>query len=109
MCSRRVSAFEKCSQLGRRLELRNGVQLLERRGERVRQAPHGPRHELLMLRIEVAIMHDTGQVLGYLKFSLDEGSVDDELRGLTRKLACASGFDLPTHRFEVALHAVYPN
>ena len=28
--SRRVSAFEKCSQLGRRSELRNGIEFLER-------------------------------------------------------------------------------
>src|SRR5229473_2842780 len=33
-------------------KLRNGVQLLECRCERVRQAPHGPRRELLMLGIE---------------------------------------------------------
>ncbi len=104
--SRRVNAQQKCSQLCRRMELRNGIQLLERRRERVRKAPHGPRRELLMLWIEVAIMHDAGQVPGYLKFSFDERSIDDELFRFIRKLACAPGFNLPAHRFEVSLHAV---
>ncbi len=62
-----------------------------------------------MLRIEVVIMHHSRQVLGYFKFSLDEGSIDDELRGFIRKLACAPGFNLPAHRLEVALHAVHPH
>ena len=31
-------------------------------------------------------MHDSGQVLGDLKFSLDEGPINHELRGLIRKL-----------------------
>ncbi len=101
-----VNAFKKCSQLGRRPELRNGFQFLEGQGERVRQAPHSPRRELLMLGIEVASMHDAGQVPGYFKFSLNEGSIDDELRGFIRKLAYAPGFNLPAHRFKVPLHAV---
>jgi integrase len=71
--SRRVDTFEKCSQLGRRPELRNGFQFLEGRGERIRQAPHRPRGELLMLRIEVghflrhsyrAWLDETGAPLG---------------------------------------------
>ena len=28
------------------------------------------------------MVHDSGQVPGHLKFSLDEGPIDDELRGL---------------------------
>src|SRR5216684_7883494 len=35
-CSRRLNAFKKCSQFGRRPELRNSFQFLECRGERVR-------------------------------------------------------------------------
>ncbi len=60
-----------------------------------------------MLGIKVAITHDTGQVPGYLNFSFHEGSTDDEPRGFVRKLACAPSFDLPTHWFEVPLHAVH--
>src|SRR6266481_3213778 len=101
--------YTECSQPSGRPKLRNGFQFLEGRGERVRQAPHSPRRELLMLRIEVVIMHHSRQVLGYFKFSLDEGSIDDELRGFIRKLACAPGFNLPAHRLEVALHAVHPH
>src|SRR5260370_31270766 len=36
-------------------ELRDGVELLECRGECVRQAPHRPRLEILKMRIEVAV------------------------------------------------------
>ena len=59
-------------------ELWHSFQFLEGRCERVREAPHRPRRELLMLGIEVAIMYDASQVPGYLKFSLDEGSIDDD-------------------------------
>jgi hypothetical protein len=52
------------------------------------------------------IVHNSGQVLGYLKLSLDEGPIDDELCSFIRKLACAPGFNLPAHGFEVVLHAV---
>ena len=53
------------------------------------------------------MVHDSGQVLGYLKFSLDEDPIDDELRGLIRKLGCTPSLDLPAHRLEVPLHAVH--
>ena len=104
--SRHVNAFKKGSQLGRRSELRNGFQSLEGRRERVRQAPHLPRRELLILRIEVVIVHHSGQVLGCLKFSLDECPINYELRGFIRKLAAAPSLDLPAHRLEAALQAV---
>jgi len=51
---------EKFSQLGRGLELRNGIELFESAGEGVRQASPGSRRELRVLRIEVQTM-DLGQ------------------------------------------------
>src|SRR5437667_2683410 len=74
--SRSGNAFEKCSQLGRRPEVRNGFQFLVGRGESVRQAPQSPRRELLVLGIEVAMVHHSGQVLGHFKFPFDEGPID---------------------------------
>ncbi len=78
-CSRHVNAFKKCSQLGRRPELRNGFEFLESRGKRVRQAPHSPRRELLVLGIDVAMVHHSGQVLGHLKFRPLGQSPEDDL------------------------------
>jgi len=52
------------------------------------------------------IVHDSGHVLRDVKFSLDEGPINDELRRLIRKLSCAPGFNLPAHWFEIPLHAV---
>src|SRR5260370_30397644 len=85
---------------------RNGWQFVERGGERVGQAPQRSRSELLDPRVEIRVMNVPGQVPGYLKFSFDEGSIDDDLRGFVRKLSCVPSFDLPAHRFEVPLHAV---
>lgn len=102
-----MNALKKCSQLGCRPKLGNGLQFLEGRGERARQAPHGSRCELLVLRIEVVIVHDSSQVLGYLKFSLDERSIDDQLRALIGKARPFPCFDLLPHWLEVPLHAVH--
>ena len=109
MRSRRMNAFEKCSLLGHRPELRNRFQLLEGRRECVRQAPHRSRCELLVLGIEVATMHCSSQVSRYLQIPLDESAIDDEFRCFIRKVACPPSLDLPAHRLEVALHAVDAN
>jgi hypothetical protein len=63
--------------------------------------------ELLMLRIKIVIGHDSRQMFGDLKFSLDEGPIDDELRGPIREACYLPGLDLLPHRLEVALHAVH--
>jgi hypothetical protein len=34
------------------------------------------------------IVHDSGQVHGHLNFSLDEGPIDDEFRGLRQASTC---------------------
>ncbi len=55
------------------------------------------------------LLHDSRQMFGDLKFSLDEGPIDDELRDPIRKACYLPGLDLLPHRFEVPLHAVYSN
>ena len=81
-----MSSLKKCSKFCRRLELGNGVKFLKGACKGVGQAPHRPRCELLVLRIEVPTVDYSGQVSGNLQFSLDERSINDELRGLVRKL-----------------------
>jgi len=46
-------------------------------------------------------------MFGDLKFSLDEGPIDDQLRGPIREACDLPGLDLLPHRLEVALHAVH--
>ena len=59
-----------------------------------------------MLRLEVVIVHHPRQMAGDFELSLDESPIDSELRGFIGQLACAPSIHLPSHRFEVALHAV---
>ena len=61
-----------------RAEPRNAFQFLHGRGKRVGQAPHRPRCELLVLRIEIAIVHDSGEVFGHLQVSLDKSLLSSE-------------------------------
>ena len=77
--SLREPAVEKFSKFGCRPELRNGIQVLERRGERVREASDGSRFELLILRFEVKIVHGTSQVFRGFEFALHEGLIDNQL------------------------------
>jgi hypothetical protein len=53
--------------------------------------------------------HDSGQVLGHLKSSPDEGQIDDEFRSFIRKLSRPPSVNLSTDRLELALHAVHPD
>src|SRR2546428_14106325 len=73
-------AHEKRTELRRRFELRNGVELFERRGEGVRKAPPGARSELLILRIEIQVVHAPREMLRRFKRLFDEGLVNHELR-----------------------------
>ncbi len=60
-------------------ELRNRIEFLERRCERIRQAPHGSGLELLVLRIEVEFVNPPRQMLRDLQISLDECAVYRQL------------------------------
>ena len=52
------------------------------------------------------ILHNSGQLLGRLQFTFDEGAINDQLRYFIRKLSRAPDLDLSPHRFEITLHAV---
>src|SRR2546425_9334644 len=82
-----VEAVQERPQFRRGLELRDGVEFLERRGEGVRQAPHRSRLEFLQRRIEIPIVDDSGQVFWHLQLAFDECLVDDQLRCYVRDLA----------------------
>src|SRR5207244_10382279 len=67
-----LRGFQKRSEFGRGLELRDGIEFLEGRGEGVGEAPHGPGRELLKLRVEVEVVDFARQVLGCVQFLFDE-------------------------------------
>src|SRR5215469_6254187 len=67
----------------------DGLQILERAGEGIGQAPHGPWLELLMHGLKVQVMHSPCQVLGKARFLLDEGLVDEQL-GRSRRTTAAT-------------------
>src|SRR6266852_2476239 len=60
----REPLFQESAQFRRCLELRDRVELLESRRERVGQTPQCPRPELFILRLEVEVVHPPSQVLG---------------------------------------------
>src|ERR1051325_3149511 len=70
-------ALQKSGQLGRSLELRNGVELFECRGESVGEAPQRAALKLLVLRVEVQVMNRLRQMPRHLQVGLDERAVDD--------------------------------
>ncbi len=80
--SRRVNALKKCSQPSGGPKLRNSFQFLEDRSEHVRYTPHCTRRELLMLRIEVVIVHGSGQMLWDIQLAIHKGPGDEKLQSL---------------------------
>lgn len=64
--------FQKSTEFSRRPELRNRIQVLERRSEGVRRPPYCPRFEFVVQRIEIQIVHTTPQMPRNLQFAFDE-------------------------------------
>jgi hypothetical protein len=77
--------LQKLSQLRGRLELRNSLQVLEGRSERVRETPDGSRSEFLVLRFEVKVMHGASEVFWSFEAALDECLADDQFGGDVRQ------------------------
>ena len=71
--------LQETRQLRRRPELRDRIELFERRREGVAQAPHRPRLKLFVLRRKIQIVDRPGQVLRHLQVGFNEGAVDDHL------------------------------
>src|SRR2546428_6302197 len=93
----RVSALESLkerAELRRSSELRDGVQFLKSRCERVRQAPHRARLKFRKRRIEIPFMDHAREVPWHVQFALDECLIDDELCRDVGNLALAPGIDL---------------
>jgi hypothetical protein len=68
---------EKAAQLRRRLELRHGVELLERAGKRVRETPHGPGREFRVLRLEIQPVYFGQQSSRCFELAVNERGVKD--------------------------------
>jgi len=97
------------TQLGRRLELRDRIQFLKRGSKCVRQTPHRPWTELVILGLEVEVMHGAGKMSWSFQSALHERLVDDHFRRDIGKFAPLPGFDLPAHRLQVPLHPIDTN
>lgn len=52
-------------------------------------------------------MHCARQMLGCIKFALNEGLLDDDFRCDIREFTPLLGVNLLSHRLEVPLHPVY--
>ena len=89
--------------------MRDRVEVLERRSKRVREAPHRPRSELLVLGREVLLVHVARQVFRRLEFAFHERPIDDDLGEFVAKLGLLPLADLLGDRFEVPLHAIHAN
>ena len=101
------SALQELAQLGRSFELRDRVQFLERRRERVGETPDRPWPEILILRFEVQVMQGPGQVLWRFQLALYESFVDDYLGSQIRQFGLLPDFDLLAHGLEIALHSIH--
>ena len=98
--------LQKSRQLGRGLVLRNWLQLLERAGEGVRRAPHGPWLKLIVYRLKVQFMNSPRQMLGEPCFFRDECQVDEQPGSSCRQLHGSPFLYLLLQGTKVPLHAI---
>src|SRR5204863_122742 len=98
---------EERAELGGCFEVRDRIESLECRRERVRERKHGPRRKFLVLRFEVLLVNVARQVAWHVEGAFDESAVDGELRKVIRNLGGAPGLDLLLHWFEVPLHTFH--
>jgi hypothetical protein len=68
---------EKAAQFRRRFELWNRIELLERAGEGVREAPHGPRCEFRVLWLEIQTVDFGEQGSGRFQFAVKKRRIED--------------------------------
>ena len=104
-----IGGGRKRTRKERSLVLRNWLQFLERAGLGVRQAPHGPRLELLLYRLKVQVMHSPRQVFGKPSLLLDERLVDQQFGGSCGQVHSPPLLDLVLQRPEVTLHPIQTN
>ena len=101
--------FKERRKLCRRPELRNWIEIFECACERIGETPSRSRSEFLELRIEIELVDAPGQVLGSVQLALDEGSIDNQLRGFIRNPGRLPSLDLLSHQLEIPLNPVDPD
>ena len=98
---------QKAAEFGRCLELRHGIELLERAGKRVREAPHCPSREFRVLRLELEPVDIGQQAPGSFQLAVNERGVEDQLRCVIGDLRFPPRFNLSLQRLEVPLNPVH--
>src|SRR5260370_7575427 len=101
-----TGSLQELAQLGCRPELRDGIQFLERRSERVGEAPDRAWPEFLVLRFEVEVVDRSSQMFRSLQLALHERFVDNDLGGDIDEFAQLPRLHLLSHRLKVPLHAI---
>ncbi len=109
VCNDAGSCVKEFSQLVRRLELRNRIELLESACERVRQARHRALRELRVFRLEVQPVHFGQKTPGSVEGAVDERAVENQFCALVGDLSLPPQLRLALHRLDVPLDAVYSN
>src|SRR5258708_33564658 len=94
---------QKFAQLGRGLELRDRIQLLEGAGECVGQTPHRASREFLVLWIKIQPVDLGQQTPRRVQLAINECSIVDQLRPFVSDLRLPPVFDLTQHWVEVPL------
>ena len=99
--------IQEFAQLGRGLELRDRVELLEGAGEGIRQTPHRASREFLILRLKVQPV-DLGQQTSWrFQGAIDERRVQDQPCGIVGDLRLPPQFNLALQWLEVPLDSVH--
>ena len=98
---------QKAAQLGRSLELRHRIELLESACEGIRQAPHGPRRKFRVLRLEIKPVDVGQQTSGRFQLAVDERRVEDQLCRLVGDLRLPPRLNLALQWLEVSLNPVH--
>jgi hypothetical protein len=104
--SLREAGLKKLSELRCCPELRDRIQFLERRRERVGETPDRVWSKILILRFEVQVVNRASEVFGSFQFALDERLINNYFRGDIGEFASLPCLDLLSHRLEVALHPI---
>ncbi len=100
---------QKSSQFGCGFELGNGIQFLECAGERIRQAPHRPRRELLVLRLEIEPVHFGEKSTWRFQLAIHERGIENQLRPFVGDLRLPPLFHLASHRVKASLDPIDTN
>lgn len=69
-------------------------------GERVREAPHGPGGEFLVLRLEIEAVDFRRQASEGLQLAIDERRIEDQPRGVIGDLRLFPQFNLLLERLK---------